>query len=599
MTHLYIEQNTGQTEEVNASIISKLYELASSGDLDNTSDLKGRLHSSTGRDVHINYLNNNFSDLYVSADDVYITFADPEVDRVLSTFWGDGNGVTAAQMATHTNLGFSSTDLVTGKRPFLDNTNITSFNELGNFPSIKKIGNDQTFCGATNLTSIDLSNMEEIGFQAFRGAGITGVLNLPSLVKLVDRNIFTECVNITEVNFGPNFISLGSNCQFEQCTNLNKVTGLSNITSMPKYLFRNCSSLTSVDFDWSKITSIGETAFGGCSSLVLNNLSIPNLESLGPYCFSNTKITSVNNLGSITEIPNYCFRGCTDLTSVTLPQTFTGFLGIGAFNGCTSLTTINNLGNSISIEKTGEYIFNGCSNLVFPQTLTITSQVPLTNNMNDNWLREAFQGCNIHEIILDSSVKGISRLAFKNSTLTTLTAPGVKYLGQECFMNCLIAEVNLPSVIGHIASSGNNPYNYFTDCPNLTKVVLGKWNMLQGYVTDSDRDRGWFRGTTTNLNTFDVGDVITEIRINKRSGVFANSSSLLQKFIIRNTTVPTLTKTQSPNTEYTEQEIINCFGGSQVKIYVPDSAVNDYKTANIWSQIASYIYPLSDIEPTT
>jgi len=41
------------------------------------------------------------------------------------------------------------------------------------------------------------------------------------------------------------------------------------------------------------------------------------------------------------------------------------------------------------------------------------------------------------------------------------------------------------------------------------------------------------------------------------------------------------------------------FGGTQCKIYVPDSALNDYKTANNWSIIASYIYPLSDIEPTT
>lgn len=48
MTHLYIEQDTGSTEEVTSAIISKLYALASSGDLDNTSDLKGRLHSASG-----------------------------------------------------------------------------------------------------------------------------------------------------------------------------------------------------------------------------------------------------------------------------------------------------------------------------------------------------------------------------------------------------------------------------------------------------------------------------------------------------------------------------------------------------------------------
>lgn len=69
MTHLYIEQNTGLTEEVNSSIISKLYELAISGDLDETSDLKGRLHSTTGYGNQVEYLNNSFPDLHIQVDE--------------------------------------------------------------------------------------------------------------------------------------------------------------------------------------------------------------------------------------------------------------------------------------------------------------------------------------------------------------------------------------------------------------------------------------------------------------------------------------------------------------------------------------------------
>jgi hypothetical protein len=60
MTHLYIEQATDKTEEVNSSIISKLYELAISGDLDETSDLKGRLHSVRGYDTEVSYLTQTF-----------------------------------------------------------------------------------------------------------------------------------------------------------------------------------------------------------------------------------------------------------------------------------------------------------------------------------------------------------------------------------------------------------------------------------------------------------------------------------------------------------------------------------------------------------
>jgi len=129
MTHLRIEQNTGLTEEVNASIIAKLYELAISGDLDETSDLKGRLHSSVARDMHVSYLNNHFEDLTILADSLYITFEDPEVDRVLSNVWGDGNGITNAQISTKTGLAL-----------FKSNTAVHTFPELGNFTTIRSIG---------------------------------------------------------------------------------------------------------------------------------------------------------------------------------------------------------------------------------------------------------------------------------------------------------------------------------------------------------------------------------------------------------------------------------------------------------------------------
>jgi hypothetical protein len=119
-----------------------LYELAISGDLDNTSDLKGRLHSNVARDTHVSYLNNHFEDLTVLTDLLYITFEDPEVDRILSSSWGDGNGITNLQIATKTTLRFSPfTDSVTGRTPFISNTTVRTFPELGNFTTIKNIDN--------------------------------------------------------------------------------------------------------------------------------------------------------------------------------------------------------------------------------------------------------------------------------------------------------------------------------------------------------------------------------------------------------------------------------------------------------------------------
>ena len=56
----------------------------------------------------------------------------------------------------------------------MNNSEITSFNELGQMTSCKTIEGD-VFRSCTNLTSIDLSNIEYIGQEAFlKCTGLSG-----------------------------------------------------------------------------------------------------------------------------------------------------------------------------------------------------------------------------------------------------------------------------------------------------------------------------------------------------------------------------------------------------------------------------------------
>ena len=56
MTHLKIEQNNGVIEEVSSAVIDKLYDIVHSGNLDNTSNLIGRLHTTATYQDYIDYL---------------------------------------------------------------------------------------------------------------------------------------------------------------------------------------------------------------------------------------------------------------------------------------------------------------------------------------------------------------------------------------------------------------------------------------------------------------------------------------------------------------------------------------------------------------
>lgn len=124
-------------------------------------------------------------------------------------------------------------------------------------------------------------------------------------------------------------------------------SGTLTIPSTVKYIasdaFSNLSSITSLDLtvatslDW-----IGDRAFDRCTGLTtLNFTGATALTEIGVRAFSRcTGLTSVNFTGATTlmSINNYAFTGCTSLTTLN----FTGAtaltdIGGNAFKDCTSL----------------------------------------------------------------------------------------------------------------------------------------------------------------------------------------------------------------------------------------------------------------------
>ena len=140
---------------------------------------------------------------------------------------------------------------------------------------------------------------------------------------------------------------------------VNKVVN-NRITSIRRYAFQSCTSLTSVDFP--NCTVIGNSVFQSCASLTTANF---------PEC---------------TTIGNGAFSRCKSLTAASFPKCVS--IGSGAFYSCTHLfslyltgSTLCELSHSNAFSNTpiGGYLAAGSYGSIYVPTSLLTSYQTATN----------------------------------------------------------------------------------------------------------------------------------------------------------------------------------------------------------------------------
>ena len=182
------------------------------------------------------------------------------------------------------------------------------------------------------------------------------------------------------------------------------------------YYYKNCYTSNDV---------IGKCAFKGCSGLT--SLTLPDgITSIGEFAFSGCSgLTSLTLPAGITSIGEYAFYGCSGLTSITIPNGVTQ-IDKNAFRDCTGLTSLNLPAN---IKRIGESAFENCSGLT---SLNLPAGITTIGS-------SAFYGCSgLTSLTIPDGVTKIGRYAFSNcSYLTSLTIPSsVNSLGDYAFKNC-------------------------------------------------------------------------------------------------------------------------------------------------------------------
>ena len=272
--------------------------------------------------------------------------------------------------------------------------------------------------------------------------------------------------------------------------------------------------------------------------------------SIGFTFQDNKTLKKVTWPSTVTEIPSVMFDNCSSLRTVENIRNVTSIDG-SAFYNCTNLIELD-LGSC----KIATWAFYGCSSLH-----SIGESAKCTSVDND-----AFYGCsNLGKVDL-SMCTSVGSNAFNGcSNLENIDLSLCTSVGSDAFLKCSKLQSVNTSNCTYI---GNNA---FSGCSSITEVDLSACKSLGNNA---------FWGS----------------RISKVSLPAALKSMGYQCF--DNVKEYTFNGTQpAALTEQLSSESYNnypAFDGSSYIIRVPESAIDAYKTADVWKNYADKIFSISD-----
>lgn len=293
--------------------------------------------------------------------------------------------------------------------------------------------------------------------------------------------------------------------------------------------------------------------------------------AIGRAFSSNKTITSVTIPNGVTYIDNDAFYNCTALVHLTIPDSVEK-IGTNAFVNCPLEYFQDDGLNYLGCDE-NPYV------VLMPTTDTTITSATISDRCKVTY--SAFVNCTaLENIEIPASVKNIGAQTFlKCSSLAEVTIPKtvtdmgrgifsyctalkhveilapITALSGTTFSNCTSLEsVILPDTIIELESQN------FTNCTSLAKIDLPKNLQIVG--------QGQFRGCTS----------LTEVTIPASVTSIANSAFRDCKVIICEGSTPATLESGAFS--------------SDAEIYVPDEAVDTYKTA--WTAYADPVKPVSE-----
>ena len=217
-----------------------------------------------------------------------------------------------------------------------------------------------------------------------------GVTDNPRTVTVTGAKTYTATFGVTKHGYCGAMVgsNTGTNLTWtlDECTGRLTISGTGEMRHYCSYWtaekwwgnsnYYNKDNITTVIVN-NGVTSIGDCAFWQTKNLT--SVTLPNTFTyLGDAFRGCSSLVSINLPNSITYIDDGAFAYCTSLTSVTIPNKLTEIIS-RLFDHCTSLSSVTIPNNITTI---GEYAFYYCAltSVTIPKSVTSIGECAFKNN---------------------------------------------------------------------------------------------------------------------------------------------------------------------------------------------------------------------------
>ncbi len=337
---------------------------------------------------------------------------------------------------------------------------------------------------------IDGLPVTSIGNSAFSWRGYLTSVTIPNSVTSIGDSAFESCHSLTSVTIGTGVTSIG-NWAFYGTAYYNDGSNWQNGV----LYIDNCLIKANNDELYSNYTInsgtrvIAYCAFRGCDNLT--SVTIPSsVTSICDEAFEDcTGLTSVTIPDSVTSIGGRAFADCTGLTNVTIPDSITIIDG-GVFAGCTGLTNVT---IPDSVTSIGYEAFYGCeslTNVTIPGSVTSIGSWPFSccGSLNITVDENNPNYSDIDGVLVNKDKTEIIVYA-KDKIQPEYSIPsGVTSIGEIAFWMCSsLTSVTIPGSVTSIGAEA------FAHCRGLTSVTISNG------VTSIGWDAFWMCSSLTSI----------------------------------------------------------------------------------------------------